>query len=93
AGLRGAGTSRVAGRGHSPWVRTSDSTDISADEPARARPTPAAHLMPDDFDRALRRMKAELAITELHRRLLDPSLDARAILDITDRIETLQAQR
>lgn len=74
-------------------MRTSDSIGISADEPARARPAAEAHLMPQDFDRAIRRMKAELAITELHRRLLDPSLDARAILDITDRIETLQAQR
>jgi hypothetical protein len=47
--------------------------------------------MPQDFDRALRRMKAELAIIELRRRLLDPGLDARAVLDITDRIQALQA--
>ena len=52
-----------------------------------------SQLSPRDFDRALRRMKAELAITELRRRLLDPGLEARAILEITDRVLTLQKQR
>jgi hypothetical protein len=45
-----------------------------------------------DFDRALRRMKADLAVTELRRRLLDSSLDARTVLEITDRIQELQAR-
>jgi hypothetical protein len=49
-------------------------------------------LMPHDFDRALRRMKAELAATELRRRLLDPGLDARTVLEIADRIQALQGQ-
>jgi hypothetical protein len=50
--------------------------------------------MPHDFDRALRRMKAELAITELLRRLVDPNLDdARSVLAITDRLQVLQEQR
>ena len=53
----------------------------------------ASQLSPHDFDRALRRMKAELAITELRRRLLDPGLGARAILEITDRVLALQKQR
>jgi hypothetical protein len=49
--------------------------------------------MPRDFDRALRRMKAELALTDLRRRLLDPHLDARTVLAITARIQALQAER
>jgi hypothetical protein len=49
--------------------------------------------MPHDYERALRRMKAELALTELHRRLLDPGLDARAVLEISARIQALQAER
>jgi hypothetical protein len=48
--------------------------------------------MPHDFDRALSRMKTELAITELRRRLLDRGLNARAVLDISDRIQALQAR-
>ena len=51
-----------------------------------------ARLMPHDLDRALRRMKAELAMTELRRRLLDPDLDARSVLDIAERLQALQAQ-
>ena len=49
-------------------------------------------LMPHDFDRALRRMKAELAATELRRRLLNPSLDARTVLELAERIQALQGQ-
>jgi hypothetical protein len=49
--------------------------------------------MPHDFDRALHRMKTDLALTDLRRRLLDPRLDARAVLEITARIQTLQAER
>jgi hypothetical protein len=73
-------------------MRNSDAIDHGADVPAPACPVPETHLMPQDFDRALRRMKAELAITDLRRRLLDPSLDARAVLDITDRVQALQAR-
>lgn len=51
-----------------------------------------AQLSPDDFDRALRRMKAELALTELRRLLLDPGLEARAVLELSDRIQALQAR-
>jgi hypothetical protein len=91
---RKRGTSPVASGGPLTAVRNSDSIDISADGPARARPTPESHLMPHDFDRALRRMKAELAITELLRRLVDPNLDdARSVLAITDRLQVLQEQR
>ena len=64
-----------------------------ADEPAGARTAPGAQLTPHDFDRALRRMKAELAATELRRHLLDPNLEARAVLEIADRVLALQAQR
>ena len=53
---------------------------------------PSPRLTPHDFDRALRRMKADLAATELRRRLLDPSLDARAVLEIAGRIDELQAR-
>jgi len=74
-------------------VRNSEAIDDCAVGPARARPAGETHLIPHDYDRALRRMKAELAITELHRRLLDPGLDARAVLEISDRIQALQAQR
>lgn len=70
-------------------VMNSDSTDASSDGSARAFPP---RLMPHDFDRALRRMKAELAMTELRRRLLDPGLDARTALEVTERVLALQAQ-
>ncbi|MGH0031753.1 MAG: hypothetical protein ACQGVC_18350 [Myxococcota bacterium] len=53
-------------------------------------PPEESHLMPQDFDRALRRMKSDLALTELKRRLLDPSLDAVRVLEVADRIQRLQ---
>ncbi len=46
--------------------------------------------MPHDFDRALRRMKDDLALTELRRSLLDPTLEAREVLAISRRIEVIQ---
>jgi hypothetical protein len=49
--------------------------------------------MPHDFDRALRRMKSDLALTDLRRRLLDRRLNAREVLEITARIQALQAER
>lgn len=49
--------------------------------------------MPHDFDRALHRMKRELALTELRRRLFDPGLDAREVLGLARRILELQEQR
>jgi hypothetical protein len=61
---------------------------------ARAYPLPPkpreSRLMPQDFDRALRRMKTDLALTELKRQLLDPSLDARSVLELVAQIEGLQ---
>ena len=47
-------------------------------------------LVPDDFDRALRRLKTDLALLDLRRRLLREDLDASAVLAITDRILELQ---
>jgi hypothetical protein len=47
-------------------------------------------LRPDDFDRALRRMKNDLALLGLRRRLLRDPLDAAAVLELTDQILTLQ---
>jgi hypothetical protein len=47
-------------------------------------------LRPDDFDRALRRMKNDLALLGLRRRLLADELDASAVLALTDQILTLQ---
>jgi hypothetical protein len=61
-------------------VRNWDAADDCAEEAARV-------------DRALRRMKTELALTELRRRLLQPGVDARTVLEISDRIEMLQAGR
>ena len=49
-----------------------------------------APLGPDDFDRALRRMKKDLALLGLRRRLLTDELDASAVLELTDQILTLQ---
>lgn len=49
-------------------------------------------LSPEDFDRALRRLKDDLALKALRRRLLDPTLEAGEILAITRRIETLQGR-
>lgn len=89
---RGPGASPILRRGHSPAVRDSDAIDRT-EAPAWARRAPETHLMPRDFDRALRRMKAELALTDLRRRLLDPHLDARTVLAITARIQALQAER
>ena len=74
-------------------MRDSDAIDDHTDAEAGARPAAETHLMPHDYERALRRMKAELALTELHRRLLDPGFDARAVLEISARIQALQAER
>ena len=46
--------------------------------------------MPQDFDRVLRQMKDDLALTELRRSLLDPSLNAREILALARQIERIQ---
>jgi len=56
-------------------------------EPRDEEPT----LGPDDFDHALRRMKTDLALLGLRRELLRPDLDARQVLEIADRIVTLQS--
>jgi hypothetical protein len=48
--------------------------------------------MPQDFDRALLRMKKDLALTQLKRCILDPTLDAASILALTEEILTLQEQ-
>lgn len=58
----------------------------------RPRPPDDSRLAPPDYDRALWRMKAELALTDLRRRLFDPSLDAREVLGLARRILALQAQ-
>ena len=66
--------------------------------PAAARvlrlppPPRESHLMPQDFDRALRRMKRDLALTELKRQLLDPRLDAQEVLEVIEQIEALQGR-
>jgi hypothetical protein len=65
----------------------------SPDAAGTSETASGTRLMPDDFDRALRRMKAELAVTELRRRLLDPDLGARAVLELSDRIAALQTER
>jgi hypothetical protein len=57
----------------------------------RRRAARESRLIPLDFEQALREMKQQLALIELRRNLLDPSLDdARAVLGITQRI--LEAQ-
>jgi len=48
--------------------------------------------MPQDFDRALGRLKKDLALTQLRRAILDPSLDAASILALTEEILALQEQ-
>jgi len=48
--------------------------------------------MPQDFDRALGRLKNDLALTQLKRAILDPTLDAASILALTEEILTLQEQ-
>ena len=48
--------------------------------------------MPEDFDRALVRLKKDLALTQLKRCILDPSLDGASILALTEEILTLQEQ-
>jgi hypothetical protein len=55
------------------------------------QPTPKdSNLVPDDFDRALRRMKADLALLDLRRELLRQDLDAPRVLALTDCILELQ---
>ena len=49
--------------------------------------------MPEDFDRALGRMRTELMLTQLKRALHDPQLSARDVLTLTDRILELQVGR
>ena len=49
-------------------------------------------LVPQDFDRALGRMKKDLALTQLRRCILDPALDAMSILELTEEILALQEQ-
>lgn len=51
-----------------------------------------SQLVPQDFDRALLRMKKDLALTQLKRCILDPTLDAASILALTEEILTLQEQ-
>ena len=54
-------------------------------------PTPKdSNLVPDDFDRALWRMKTDLALLDLRRQLLREELDAPATLALTSRILELQ---
>ena len=48
--------------------------------------------MPQDFDRALGRMKKDLALTQLRRCILDPALDTMSILELTEEILALQEQ-
>ena len=50
-----------------------------------------SNLAPEDFDHALRRMKTDLALLGLRRELLQPGLDARQILSLTEQIVALQA--
>lgn len=47
-------------------------------------------LRPDDFDRALRQMKNDLALLGLRRQLLERDLDAGAVLALTEQILSLQ---
>ena len=49
-----------------------------------------AALRPDDFDRALRRMKNDLALVALRRQLLQRGLDAPSVLALTQQILELQ---
>ena len=51
---------------------------------------PEEPLRPDDFDRALRRMKNDLALLGLRRQLLQRDLDAGAVLEVTEQILSLQ---
>jgi hypothetical protein len=74
-------------------VRDSATIDDPEGAAAWTRRAPETRLLPHDFDRALRRMKTDLALMDLRRRLLDPHLDARAVLEITARIQALQAER
>lgn len=54
-------------------------------------PTPKdSTLVPDDFDRALRRMKTDLALLALRRELLRRDLDAPTVLSLADQIIELQ---
>ena len=57
---------------------------------ALRRPTKESPLMPQDFDRALRRMKNDLALIALKRQILDPDLDAKTVLSLMDQIAGLQ---
>jgi hypothetical protein len=49
-----------------------------------------ARLRPDDFDRALRRMKSDLALLDLRRQLLHRELGASEVLALTQQILELQ---
>ena len=74
--------------GHVPQV--SDPVRSRAVGPVRA--DLESLLMPQDFDRALGRLKNDLALTQLKRAILDPTLDATSILALTEEILTLQEQ-
>ena len=56
----------------------------------RRRAGRESRLSPLDFERARDQMKQQLALIELRRNLRDPSLDARAVLGITQRILEIQ---
>jgi hypothetical protein len=73
-------------------VRNPNTIEGGATGPTQVRPGPETCLAPHDFDRALRRMKVELAITDLRRRLLDSRLEARDVMEIADRVLALQKQ-
>jgi len=49
-------------------------------------------LTPEDYEEALDRMKRDLALLQLKRRLRQPNLPAREILEITQEICRLQAK-
>jgi hypothetical protein len=49
-------------------------------------------LSPEDFDRALLRMKKDLALIRLKRSILDPALDGASILAVAEEILALQEQ-
>jgi hypothetical protein len=58
---------------------------------ALPQPPKESPLMPQDFDRALRRMKNDLALIALKRQILDPGLDAKTVLSLVDQIEGIQS--
>ena len=48
--------------------------------------------MPQDIERAISRLRKDLALTQLKRCILDPGLDANSVLALTEEILALQEQ-